>query len=530
MRYAGKLLLILPLLFLVPLVVYLWGAAPTVMYFDGAELQAVALMGGVAHPSGYPTYILFGQLFGRALTGDPAHRITVMSSFFGAATVCLLSLVLLKFGVSVLPALIGALVYGASFTFWWSAIQAEVYTLSLFLFLISLWLTLHALERPTLTRALLAGAGMGLVATGHLVYLPAILVMLVILATRKPVSGLLRSKYLVILLLSFLGGLTPYLSRVWADMGDYPINYLKYSIELSSGQFGLSERTFDSPWERIPWLIFRRQYETTNNFLYPGSFIRHLFRVIFFEFTYHFGPVALPMYALGVYQAVRRAGKKRYILFGVLIVSAIAGAGLGTGRMLHIIIMPLTLCTAVVISFGVWYFMERCIGREGIPRTLKAVIISLLLIGLVVLPHLVRLQLDRSTTFPQQLKMQVEADLEVDSLIPSFRNYWEPRIYGERVLELVPENSLVIGRWNEIMVLYYLKYVECRRPDIELEPYYDAHFIRLERWQNEHDVATHPFVFLGTIGKLTDDLAGLDSVRVDHERSLYVYRKPLEKK
>ena len=77
-------------------------------------------------------------------------------------------------------------------------------------------------------------------------------------------------------------------------------------------------------------------------------------------------------------------------------------------------------------------------------------------------------------------------------------------------------------------MLYYLHYVEEQRPDIELEAYFDAHFVRLLRWQEEHDVSTHPFVFLGRMDGLTDNLEGLDSVRVDESRHIYIYRKPLE--
>lgn len=62
----GNKLLTLSILlavFLISFGTYLHGANPTVLYGDSAEIQAVANLGGVAHPSGYPTYILLGQLF-----------------------------------------------------------------------------------------------------------------------------------------------------------------------------------------------------------------------------------------------------------------------------------------------------------------------------------------------------------------------------------------------------------------------------------------------------------------------------------
>ena len=72
----SKLLVTLAIVFAAALTIYLSCAAPSVMYGDSAELQAVALEGGVAHPTGYPTFILLGRLFGRVLGGDEAHRIT----------------------------------------------------------------------------------------------------------------------------------------------------------------------------------------------------------------------------------------------------------------------------------------------------------------------------------------------------------------------------------------------------------------------------------------------------------------------
>jgi hypothetical protein len=100
--------------FLLALAVNLLTAAPTVLEGDGAELQATALLGGVPHPSGYPSFVLLGQLFGRLLPGDPAFRITAMCAAFGAATLVVFVLLSLELGASLGAAVAGAAVYGAS--------------------------------------------------------------------------------------------------------------------------------------------------------------------------------------------------------------------------------------------------------------------------------------------------------------------------------------------------------------------------------------------------------------------------------
>lgn len=78
------------------------------------------------------------------------------------------------------------------------------------------------------------------------------------------------------------------------------------------------------------------------------------------------------------------------------------------------------------------------------------------------------------------------------------------------------------------MVLFYLRYVEGKRPDIELDPYCHEHFVLLQRWQEEHDISTHPIVFLGRLPGLTERIMGLDSINVYDDHTLYICRKPIE--
>ena len=84
-------------------------------------------------------------------------------------------------------------------------------------------------------------------------------------------------------------------------------------------------------------------------------------------------------------------------------------------------------------------------------------------------------------------------------------------------MQLVPPNSLIVGRWD-IMVLYYLHHAEGMRPDIELESYHPGHYIRLKRWEKRYDLATHPIVFVGQISKRIEDVSCLEEVTVDFPR------------
>src|SRR5437763_13042490 len=85
---------------LLALAVYTWGAAPTVLSGDSAELAAVAFRGGVPHTPGYPTFVLLGRVAAAVLPGDPAHRITLMCAFAGAVSVGLFALLLSELGLA----------------------------------------------------------------------------------------------------------------------------------------------------------------------------------------------------------------------------------------------------------------------------------------------------------------------------------------------------------------------------------------------------------------------------------------------
>jgi hypothetical protein len=117
---------------------YLRTLAPGLLFGDSAEFQVAAWQLGLAHPTGYPLYLMVGSLWQHllALAGlSPAYALNVLSAFFGAATVALLYLCMVgwlqqsSFGVHRLAALLTALLFAVNFTFWSQNLIAEVYTL-----------------------------------------------------------------------------------------------------------------------------------------------------------------------------------------------------------------------------------------------------------------------------------------------------------------------------------------------------------------------------------------------------------------
>ncbi len=123
---------------------------------DGGELVATALSGGVAHPPGYPSYLLLARAALLLPWGEPAARLALLSALSGAFAVATTTLlVALASGAagrcsSDRAAWLGPLYAGLTLAVcervWSQAIIVEVYTLHLFwlaccALLFQLWIT-----------------------------------------------------------------------------------------------------------------------------------------------------------------------------------------------------------------------------------------------------------------------------------------------------------------------------------------------------------------------------------------------------
>ena len=137
--------------------VYLYTIAPTVSLWDCGEFIACSHILGVPHPPGTPFYVLIGRIFDIFLPfGEVAKRINFLSAFSSALAGGFLFLLILKvvgrfkenqkkelplnvYLISVFIS-IGA---GLSFSVWDSAVEAEVYSTSLLIVTLGLWLVIH---------------------------------------------------------------------------------------------------------------------------------------------------------------------------------------------------------------------------------------------------------------------------------------------------------------------------------------------------------------------------------------------------
>ena len=202
-------------IFLSTFILYCLTAPHTIFTNDNAEFVTAAAVGGVAHPSGYPLFVMLSWLFAKIPIGELPYRVNLLSAFFASSSLVLiyffLSGLLRRFidEKSVPPYIVALLVapLGVLQMFWFQAIVAKTYTLNLFLIFSSILFLEKFLEKKR-NRYLYGFAlvdGLGL--SNHPIFI-LILPFLGVLLLRK---GIWNAKKIAICFGLFMAGLLPYL-------------------------------------------------------------------------------------------------------------------------------------------------------------------------------------------------------------------------------------------------------------------------------------------------------------------------------
>jgi hypothetical protein len=201
---------------LISLLFYLKTLAPTVLYYEPTEfpdsvvLQIQAIVLGIPHTTGYPTWVMLTHLFTYLPFGDPAYRVNLSSAVYAAETVLLVYLICLRLTRRVVPSCVAALLFGLSRDFWSQAVITEVYTLNTLFVALVIYVLLVWRDTREDRYLLLVSFLMGLSLTNHLtsgLLLPAEVLFLGLLDRRKLRDLRLTLKCGAL----FLIALTPYL-------------------------------------------------------------------------------------------------------------------------------------------------------------------------------------------------------------------------------------------------------------------------------------------------------------------------------
>jgi len=259
--------LIALVVFIISLTVYIITIAPTVSFWDCGEFIACSYVMGIPHPPGAPLYIMVGRFFTLFPFFNVAVRVNFISALSSALVVAILFLIIVKLikewrgelktieeKIIVNTAgFIGALSYAFSDSFWFNAVEAEVYALSMLFTALVLWLAMVWMDnfkdyksvRFLLLIIYLFGLGAG-VHLLNLLVIPTIF-LLIIFTDRR------------LLLRYDLWGIVPFLVI---------IGYSTYlMILIRSGLNPPIDENNPENWTNFINYLNMRQYGTENQFL-----------------------------------------------------------------------------------------------------------------------------------------------------------------------------------------------------------------------------------------------------------------------
>ncbi len=254
--------------FVIALLTYWLTLEPTVSYWDCGEFISQADKLEIGHPPGNPIFMLTARFFSNFAFGNPmrvALMVNAMSGLLSALTILLLfwtithlagkllikgktteGMTTAKYLAIMGSGVVGALAYAWSDTFWFSAVEGEVYAFSSFCTALVFWLILkweNRAEQPHSDRYLVLIAYIiGVSIAVHLLNLLCIPAIVLVFAYKKW-SNLNVKKSLLALLVSFaiivlvLYGLVPGFIKVsgWFDI--FAVNTLNLPFNSGVGVY-----------------------------------------------------------------------------------------------------------------------------------------------------------------------------------------------------------------------------------------------------------------------------------------------------
>jgi hypothetical protein len=265
------------LTFFIASVVYILTLEPTASYWDCGEFISAAYKLQIVHQPGAPLFLMIGKIFS-LLASDVttvAYWVNMSSALSSSVTIMFLFWTITALGKKVVAAneipstnklitimgagLVGALAYAFSDTFWFSAVEAEVYAMSSLFTAIVFWAILkwdaHADEPQADKWLLFIAYVMGLSIGVHLLNLLAIPAIAIVYYFRRnkevTTKGTLIALFIGIAILGFVQyGIIQYLIKIGAGFDLFFVNTLGMGFGSGVIVFALIVIAV------VTWLIF----------------------------------------------------------------------------------------------------------------------------------------------------------------------------------------------------------------------------------------------------------------------------------
>ncbi|MBN1593747.1 MAG: DUF2723 domain-containing protein, partial [Candidatus Coatesbacteria bacterium] len=374
-RSTITLLIIPAIIIAASFTLYLQTANPLFRFSDGGELAAASYTLGIAHPTGYPAFLMLQKTWSFLVPiGNPCFRANLMSALCASIALALIYLFTLRIA-GLIAGLVAAGLFAMSETFWLQATQSTVYTLNLMLGALLILVAFRALHHPATLQMialffLVLGFGLG----NHVTLL---LVPIALLVSHPFSFGRILGRKTAILtaLIFLMVGLSIYLYMPLRAQQDPPINW---------GDTSISERM----WEHISQqdYKFKQASRTTGEyFSATGTF--------FASIANELGIVGAILALIGLVHGIIKRDTSSLLFFVVLALGTLMVALLYGERdeLEPIYCLPAYLAAAALAGLGANLILKLCSGVRRASGQLapRKAFISLCAIVLLVLPPMV---------------------------------------------------------------------------------------------------------------------------------------------
>ena len=431
---------------------------------DGGDLIAAAATGGVAHPTGYPLYLILARVFQLVPLGSLAFRTNLFSAIATALAAALVYELVRSLSTNSQEksawavALAAGVAFGLAPLIWSQAVITEVYGLQSFLVALIIYLYVKPMQAsPSAQRRLdrWRGLTLGLAMGNHIVTLLLIPAVLVIGSVRRrPTAehgGLEKFKLDRAALLRQLGmfgaGVLIYLLiplRAWSQP---PVNW---GNVVTPGRF----------W----WLVSGELYQSYYLQFSPVEIwgrVQSCAALLLQQF-------GLPGVVLGLVGVIIYGTRSRLLLLtvwtaGVFTVFAIVYGSSDS----YVYLIPVFLSFSIWIGSGIFGLSQQSVRLHPFLKIGFALLVIMYFAG-----HSVK-QID-------------QVDASNDTRAESF---------GREVLAVAPENAILFAQGDRaVFTLWYFHFALGQRPDVAVLAVDLLHF----DWYQENLRATYPALNIPT--------------------------------
>jgi hypothetical protein len=448
------------LLFFCSLALFLYTLAPTVTFVDSGELIVAAKNLSVAHPPGFPLYLMVAHLATLLPFGNPAQRVHFASALSAAIAVVLIYLITIEAILSLqnraskqstgkirsqnkqalpfdkfifIPGLVSAGLAAFSRTLWSYATVAEVYTLNALLILLVFLLVLRWRNRVLSSGAPIASTPgnnrilyfaafvFGLALGVHHVTVALTLPAVLWLAIKTGGTKLLRSRIAIIAVLLCLAGLAIY-------------SYLPIAASHSPGMNWGDPDTPARFWTHITG----RQYQV--NFSYSSDQLqRQLYsfaKLMIREFGWPWIPAGLVLAGIGFYWLNKKDRVSLTSLALIIGFNLLFALGYEIAEDKDAYSLPVFLAIAIAAGFGAHAILAAVKTRQ---RPMAALVLLL---------------------------MPVLA-LAANAGPNNRRNYYVAEDYVGNIFRTIEPNGLLLSAdWQIVSPILYYQEIVRQRPDV----------------------------------------------------------------